>query len=140
MNRVIYKHFLIWIGLFCLFLPALGCGDNCSLKGKVVYSDDQSPVTHGQICFVSDKGIARGTIDNNGNYVVGSVGTKDGLPPGTYRVYLTTTELLEPSPGGGLPKITPQIDVKYTKAETSGLTVEVKKSMTYDIEVDRFKK
>lgn len=140
MNRVMYKRFLFCIGLFCLFLPVIGCGSNCSLKGKVVFSDDKSPVTQGQVCCVSDKGIARGTIDNNGNYVIGSVGAKDGLPPGTYKIYVTTTELLEPSPGGGLPRIVPQVDVKYTKAETSGLEIEVKKSMTYDFEVDRFKK
>ena len=133
------QHFLFYFGLFCLLFLVTGCSGKCSLKGKVVFSDDQSPLTCGVVCLVSDKGIARGPIDQNGNYVVGSVGAKDGLPPGSYRIYLTETERLEPAPGGGLPRIFPQIDNKYSRAETSGLTLEVKSSMTHTIEVDRYK-
>lgn len=132
------KQLILCFGLMCLLFLAIGCGGNCSMKGKVVFSDDKTPLESGQICFVSDKGIARGSIDKNGNYVVGSVSAKDGLPPGTYRIYLTDTEGFIPSPGGGLPTIVPKIDAKYAKADTSGLTVEVKASMTHNIELDRF--
>ena len=131
------QHFLFCLGLFCL-LFAVGCGQNCSLKGKVVFSDDQTPLAGGTVCLVSDRGIARGTIDQNGNYVVGSVSAKDGLLPGSYKIYLTDTELFEPVPGGGLPKRFPQVDEKYSNPETSGLNVEVKSSMTHNIEVNRF--
>ena len=133
------KQVLLYFGLLFLFFFVVGCGNNCSLKGKVVFSDDQTPLTSGTVCLVSDKGVARGTIDQNGNYVVGSVSTKDGLPPGNYRIYLTDTQLVETMPGGTIPKITNLIDQKYEKAETSGLTLEVKSSMTHNIEVDRYK-
>ena len=133
-----YKQFFIGFGLLCLLLFAVGCGNKCGLKGKVVYSDDQAPLEGGEICLVSDQGIARGTIDKDGNYVVGSVKANDGLPSGNYRVYLTSTELFEPSPNGGLPKRIPRIAEKYQQPETSGLTVEVKSSMTHNIQVDRY--
>ena len=132
------KQFFIGFGLLCLILFAVGCGNKCGMKGKVVYSDDQTPLDGGEVCLVSDKGIARGAIDKDGNYVVGSIKANDGLPPGNYRVYLTSTELYEPVPGALLPKRIPRIDEKYQQPETSGLSVEVKSSMIYNIEVDRF--
>ena len=131
------KQLLFCCGLLCLLFLVTGCGKNCSLKGRVVFSDDQAPVTAGTVCFVSDKGIARGTIDQNGYYVVGSIGAKDGLPPGTYRVYITDTEIIESMPSG-LPRRTQVIESKFSQPETSGLTVEVKSSMTHNIEVDRY--
>ena len=135
----IHKHFSFYFGLFCLLIVVVGCGSNPSLKGRVVFADDQTPLDSGTICFVSDKGIARGTIGPGGNYVVGSVGKNDGLPPGTYRVYLVDTEIYEPSlVPGGLPTIIPRIAVKYTQPETSGLTVEVKSSTTFDIQAERY--
>jgi len=132
------KHFIHCLGLLCLLFLTVGCSQNCSLKGKVVFSDDQTPLDRGTVCLVSDQGIARGSIDKDGNYVVGSLGEKDGLPPGTYRIYVTDTQYLEPSPGGGVARAISLIDGKYSSAETSGLMVEVKSSMTHNIQLDRY--
>ena len=118
----------------------IGCGGNPKVKGKVVFSDDKTPLTQGVVNFVSDKGIARGELDKEGNFVVGSEKVSDGLPPGNYRVYLSSTELYKTDAAGNLAGIEYLIDKKYEEASTSDLTVEVKKSMTYNIEVDRFKK
>jgi len=115
-----------------------GCGGQPGLRGKIVFSDDQSPLTQGIVNFESDQGIARGEVDKNGNYVVGSLKANDGLPPGNYRVYLTGTEIFKSNPAGGLVGIEYPIDRKYESPDTSGITVEVKKSMTFDFEVDRF--
>jgi hypothetical protein len=133
-----HKHFLPYFVFSCLLLLAAGCGQNCRLKGKVVFSDDQSPLTQGTVCLISDAGIARGPIGSDGSYEVGSLSDKDGLPPGTYQIYLTETEIYEPVPGAGLPRRIVVIDEKYSQANTSGLSVEVKSSMTHNIEVDRF--
>ena len=123
----------------CLFLLAIGCNSGKSgLKGKVVFSDDQTPLDGGTVCFVSDQGISRGAIGKDGSYVAGSIGANDGLPPGNYRIYFMDTELYEDVPGGGLPKMIRRIDAKYESPDTSGLTLEVKKSMTHDIHVDRY--
>lgn len=121
-----------------IVIPFLvGCGGQPGLRGKVVFSDDKSPLTQGIVTFTSDKGIARGELDKNGNYVVGSLKAKDGLPPGTYKVYLEATEVYKANPNGGIVGIEFPIDQKYSKPDTSGITVEVKKSMTFDFEVDR---
>ena len=118
----------------------VGCGGKPGLRGKVVFSDDKSPLTRGIVVFEneSDKSVSRGELDQNGNYVVSSHKANDGILPGRYRVYLTNTENFKDNPKGGLPLIEYTVDRKYEKAETSGLTVEVKKSMTFDFEVDRF--
>ena len=129
---------LLCIGLVSLLFLAVGCGGNCGLKGKVVFSDDKTPLTQGEVCFVTDKDIARGPIDGNGNYVVSYIRKNDGLPRGTYRVYLTDTEINEPVPGRPAFNLIPQIDPKYGSPDTSGLVLEVKRSMTWDIEVDRY--
>ncbi len=129
------KHLVV---LLILAAFAIGCGGQPGVRGKVTFSDDKTPLTQGTINFESDKNIARGEVDGEGNYVIGSLKANDGLPPGQYRVYFTGTEKYKTSPTGGLVGIENVIDQKYNKAETSGLTVEVKKSMTFDIEVDRY--
>ncbi|MCL2120136.1 MAG: hypothetical protein FWH27_17095 [Planctomycetaceae bacterium] len=117
-----------------------GCGGKPGLRGKVVFSDDQSPVTKGIVVFEneSDKSVARGELDQNGNYAVSSLKANDGIAPGKYRVYLTNTENYKPNPGGGLEILENTVDFKYHKPDSSGLTVDVKKSTTFDFEVDRF--
>ena len=132
------KRFLFCMGLFYLLAFVVGCGGNCSLKGKVVFSDDMTPLTQGEVCFVTDKNIARGPINEDGSYIVSSIRKNDGLPQGTYRVYLTETEINEKIPGRPAYNLIPQIDTKYNSPDTSGLVLEVKRSMTYTIEVDRF--
>ena len=132
------QRFLFCLGLLSLLVFVVGCGGNCALKGKVVFSDDKTPLTQGEVCFVTDKNIARGAINEDGSYVVSSVSKNDGLPRGTYRVYLTDTEINEKVPGRPAFNLIPRIDTKYGSPDTSELIVEVKRSMTYDIEVDRF--
>ena len=132
------KQFLLCFGLFCLLFPAIGCTGYCSMKGKVVFSDDKTPLTQGEVCFVTDTNIARGPIDENGNYIISSVKKNDGLLRGTYRIYLTDTEINEKVPGRPAFNMIPRIDAKYGSPDTSGLVLEVKRSMIYNIEVDRF--
>lgn len=127
--------------LFCLIsLLFGGCGGNVKVSGKVVFSDDQTPVTKGTIKFTDGKHSATAGIKSDGTYTVGSVKENDGLPPGEYKIFIMGSEKMESAPGGGLPTVTYTIDRKYEKADTSGLVLKVEKSMTYDIEVDRFKK
>ncbi|MDR1491901.1 MAG: hypothetical protein LBT05_04175, partial [Planctomycetaceae bacterium] len=68
--------------------------------------------------------VARGTLKEDGTYDVGSISEKDGLPKGTYRVYIFGADKMVSGPGGmQLPESL--IDEKYRKSETSGLTVDV---------------
>lgn len=127
---------------FCLAVSvvfitlSIGCG-NPKISGKVVFSDDKTPLTHGEVIFYGDKNIARGKIQSDGRYVMGSEKIKDGLPKGEYRIAIKGTQI-NTNFGKGLPIFKSVIDAKYSNADTSGLTLNVTQSQSFDIEVDRF--
>jgi hypothetical protein len=132
--------------------------------GRVTYSDDDSPLTSGTVCFQADGFFSRGEIDEKGNYSLGTVTNKDGVPKGIYQVFLTGTEKIESveivviSPEIGLAagqstgrdpvdgsmimggrKITPRVALKYASPDTSEIQVEVDgKTKRYDFKVERF--
>ena len=129
------------ITIFALFLFLAGCSGNVALKGTVTFSDDNQPVPAGTVVFLKDGKIARGNINPNGTYVVGFEGVADGLPPGTYQVYISgAEEIVDTDEETGEVTRKPLIDPKYTRPETSGLTLDVTSSTkTHDIKVERFK-
>jgi len=108
----------------CLLFIA-GCGSNVPLKGKVSYSDDGSPVTMGSIYFVSSGHMARSQLNSDGTFVVGSLRERDGLPKGTYLVYLQDTSPVVGTTPSGDPIYQRLVDAKYECETTSGITVEV---------------
>ncbi|MCL2004743.1 MAG: carboxypeptidase-like regulatory domain-containing protein [Planctomycetaceae bacterium] len=129
--------------LFALLIAA-GCSGKVPLTGTVTFSDDGSPLPQGVIYFQSDTLVAQGGIQPDGTFRVGTDKTTDGLPPGTYRVYIGGAELSEFVPHTvGIHQtlrqnITPLIDTKYNDPATSGLSVEVdNRTRTFDIQVDR---
>jgi len=136
--------------LVILMLFGMGCGKP-KVGGRIVFSDDQSPLTQGVVMFHGDHGIARGRIKSDGRYVVGSETENDGLPPGKYRISIKESQAdanaskelpVRYRPNGQpypppLPVLVDVIDRKYEKPETSGLTVEIQKSQTFNFEVDR---
>jgi hypothetical protein len=84
-----HKRYFCFLALF-VSLCVWGCGNNqVSVSGNITFSDDGSPLTVGTVYFMSDSHLARGDINSNGTYNIGSLSQKDGLPPGTYRVYIS---------------------------------------------------
>ena len=138
-----YHSFLLSLAVLLL---AVGCSNKMPLTGTVTFSDDGAPLTQGVIFFQSDKVLAQGDIGADGKYAVGTDKMTDGLPRGTYQVYITGTErlsLVEIDRGamGGTARTTesPVIDGKYSRAETSGLSFTVDgKTRTFDIQVERY--
>ena len=131
-----------YLGLFLVLLVvSLGCGSGkVGLTGKVTFSDDNSPITAGAICFEgSDGKTGRAEIKPDGTYRAGFDGDGDGLPKGTYKVYLTGVARVE-TDATGMNTSIPIIDPKYSSVVTSGLSfVADGKVSTYDISVDRLK-
>lgn len=122
-------------------LVVTGCGKHVAVGGKVVFSDDGSPVPCGRVCFSTDDFQAFGDIKEDGTYVVGTLSTKDGLPPGSYKISITgalrATETLE----SGDVLTEPLVDAKYSGPSTSGLTANVSKGTTkFDFQLDRYGK
>ena len=122
----------------CFFFVVAGCSQNVPLGGKVVYSDDDSPLTVGEVCLETENFTARGALGSDGTYTIGSLKDTDGLPPGTYLVSIfgaTRTEM----GADGMPISIPLIDRKFFRGATSGLTVEAKAgNRRFDFKVDRY--
>lgn len=122
--------------ILCVLAMFIGCG-NPKVTGKVVFSDDGTPLTQGTVFFQKDNEASRGEIQKDGSYSIGSDSTDDGLPPGTYKVYIKNSQLNTAKPGQ-LPIFENVIDSKYEDPNSSGVTVEVKKTQKYDLKLDRY--
>ena len=131
--------------LLSIFLTGCGSG-KVPFSGKIIFSDDGSPLTTGTIAFVKDGKLSRGEIKEDGTFVVGTDGVADGLFPGTYQVYIsarkaTPVESTGPYSDTGNYVYEELIDKKYQSPDTSGITVEVPHpTKHYELSVDRFKK
>jgi hypothetical protein len=108
-----------------LLVALAGCGGGqCPVRGKVIF-DDGSPVTGGLVVFESKDAqpavTARGAIQADGSYALGTHKADDGVPPGVYRVLLSPpapAELTRRKPK-------PPFDERYLDFRTSGLECEV---------------
>ena len=148
-----YRYFAALI----LLSGILGCGPNVKFGGRVTYSDDDSPLTTGMVCFESNTFLARGPLDKDGCYDLGSLALNDGIPKGEYRVYVSGADSVEQVEMKQVPGqadyvtstgmsgtmagqiFTPLIDPKFTQGKTSGITVTIDgSSKKFDFQVDRY--
>ena len=119
--------------LSMLFFVALcGCGGGAVVKGTVKF-DDGTPLTQGGVVFVGTATQAGGTIQSDGSYFLYESKPGDGVTPGSYRVTVTAQT------GGGSDgqPIVDLVDPKFSNANTSGLTCDVKGTTTFDITVTK---
>ena len=117
-----------------LLLIAAGCGRYYPVHGKVTYRDG-TPVTKGIVVFESkdtDKAVtARGDIQTDGTYQLGTQKPGDGAPAGLYRVLVTPRMENPDAPEDN-------IDRRFADFKTSGLEFEVKPGTNeYPIQVSK---
>jgi hypothetical protein len=109
-----------------LFLALPGCSGRATVAGKVSY-EDGTPVEAGSVigeATVDGKLVAvQGSVQKDGSFTWGGDREGDGALPGTYKVIVVPVTLSEYQLAQGM---TPAVEGKYTKYETSGLTFEVK--------------
>jgi hypothetical protein len=109
-----------------LLVASAGCGRRMyPVHGTVTLADGQ-PLTRGMVIFESQEDgvpvMARGEIKPDGSYQLSTEKPGDGVPPGKYRVHINPMDLSEvPDEKKNLP-----FDIKYLRAQTSGLEYEVK--------------
>lgn len=131
--------------LLCLALTVVlvGCGQP-KVSGKVTFADG-SPLTAGTVNFVGDDVICKGDIDKDGSFEMRTMKPGDGVPPGSYQVYITGAFVFEQEDAAGqtgdvqIQRMTGSTNVlppKYSDPEQSGLTITVDKSMKYDITLE----
>ena len=135
----------------CFPLLFIGCSDNVQIRGTVTLTDG-TPVTLGSVIFENENATfsARGDIQSDGSFRMGSQSERDGLPRGEYVVYIsgamqTGSPVQVQSISGGvgglvteaisMPTFTPMIAPEYTSGSTSPLRFTVERSATFDIVV-----
>lgn len=141
-----------------LLCGIVGCGSNTKFGGRVTYSDNDAPLTTGLVCFESNSFLARGELNKDGYYDLGSLNLNDGIPKGEYRVYISGADSVEEvemkqvsgqadyvtsmgdmSGTMGGRRFTPLIAPKFADGKTSGLTVTIDgTSKKFDFQVDRY--
>ena len=137
------RYFVLFLLSGCVLFVA-GCGQP-KVTGTVTYTDG-TPLERGTVNFQTATHAAMGAIGENGRYTIGGVKAGDGVPSGTYKVFITGAMGIDTSnvqtlqfgqgPGTTAP-IIQLIDRRYERPETSGLTCDVKKSTVFNIEVKR---
>jgi hypothetical protein len=135
------KHF-ITIALFIILVA--GCSRTTKISGTVKFSDG-TPINFGNVVFGSETHSYYGTIKSDGTYITGGVKEAEGIPDGTYKIYLTATEEVENTyaPDGRKElidyKVTQRVAAKHRSYETTDLSFEVKPGCpkTYDIVVEK---
>jgi hypothetical protein len=126
--------------LFCITFFGLcsGCSNNVGVSGKVTFPDGK-PLAVGTVVFTNSEGFfARAGIRSNGSYQMGRIKDGDGIPKGTYIVYLLDADTIEQSASPtGTPRYIPQVNKKYLNEATSGLSCDVKGKTVFNFQVER---
>jgi hypothetical protein len=107
-------------------IGAAGCGNGLHpVRGKVTF-DDGKPLARGIVVFESKeaerKVTARGEIQEDGTYELGTRQPGDGAPAGAYRVLIAPQEDID----APAPERQVTFDSRYRDFKTSGLEFEVK--------------
>ena len=108
-----------------LFLA--GCGDTHPVSGKITYADGTPMPGGGQITFnptdPATKVSARGIIQPDGTFKMGTHADTDGVPLGTYKVSIQPTPPKNPNRP---PPDWPPLQKKYMNQDRSELQFTVK--------------
>src|SRR5437899_10140450 len=121
------RRILEALAVLLVSVVAAGCGSGrYPVTGRVTY-EDGTPVEEGTVigeAEVDGKQVGvQGNIEKDGSFRWGGEKAGDGAYPGNYRVLVMPRALGESEKAAG--KV-PDVDGKFGKYETSGLTFEVK--------------
>jgi hypothetical protein len=114
------------VAVALLLLGLAGCGSGlCPARGRVTYADGK-PVTAGMVVFESKEQeppvTARGEIQSDGSFALGTHRPGDGVPPGKYRVLVAPK--FDPNAVDRAPP-PPPFHPRYSNFKESGLEFEV---------------
>ncbi|MDR1480940.1 MAG: hypothetical protein LBJ00_18600 [Planctomycetaceae bacterium] len=117
----------------------MGCGERRTTITGLVKFTDGTPITRGFVIFDNGTNSFFGTIKENGTYATGAEKIVDGIPDGTYKVYLGKVNGMKPNPQTRRVEKIEVVNPKYCSVETTSLTFEVKRGgvKTFDIIVEK---
>jgi hypothetical protein len=113
-----------------------GCSGNGFIPagGKVTF-EDGSPVTQGGVTFSTSTFMADGKIQPDGTFTLTSLKPGDGLPPGSYKVTVSSSET------DAKERTIYFVDKIFSDITTTPLTAEVTSSQrTFEFKVSKPKK
>lgn len=122
-----------------VLVAAAGCARPVHpVKGTVRFKDG-TPLAVGRVVVDSDDGKSGswGAIRPDGSFVMGTLAPDDGVPAGTYRVYLTNTTTPPPADLSAPFTPRPLVHARFNNKDTSGITFEVPKETTWVIVVEK---
>ncbi len=125
-----------WTSLIVLSTATLGCGgashelETAPVSGTVTL--DGVPLTSGFVFVIPSRGRgAKGAIQSDGTFVLGTYESADGVQVGTHSLTVSPIPLDEgeSDPGGVV------IPEKYSRGSSSQLTIEVKPGVDNQVEL-----
>jgi hypothetical protein len=129
-------RFLV-LALLGLLLP--GCARSIyPVKGRVHFADG-SPVTTGRVVVEAPDGKTGswGAIRADGSFQMGTFTVTDGVPVGTYKVFIEGATTKPPANLSERYVPTPLIHARYTTKGSTPLTFEVPRQLEWDILVEK---
>jgi hypothetical protein len=122
---------------YLLFVVLLlsGCDSKQRLTGTVMFSDGE-PLTVGTVVFSTPTFISRASVGADGTFKVGTTAEGDGIPPGTYKVYVVDAMVLDPKDPAGMSQL-PIVAKEFTLESSTPLSVTIPGTKTFDIVVER---
>ncbi len=129
-NRQIFSRMIALAGL----LAAIGCGDSrvVTVEGRLVWPDG-SPARElagytVEAAVEGSKVTARGDIDKEGRFRLGTFKIGDGAEPGVLRVCV-----FPPPPLEGQPPPPVKLPARYAQPENSGLTITAERGKRNEV-------
>ncbi|MCL2744580.1 MAG: hypothetical protein FWE67_12080 [Planctomycetaceae bacterium] len=125
----------IFYGFIISCLLGGGCDSKQKLTGKVTFSDGEV-LTVGTVVFSTPDFISRSFIKPDGTFNVGTYKAGDGIPPGTYKVFVIEAFESDPHDPSG-DSLNPLVAKEFTTAETTPLSITIPGNKTFDFAVER---
>ncbi|UUO05700.1 hypothetical protein M4951_20275 [Blastopirellula sp. J2-11] len=115
---------LLAVGCIAILSISVGCGNGTyPVHGSIVYPDGTpaKELSGGavELDSLEQDVSARGSIDDQGKFVISTFEAEDGALPGKHRV------LIVPRQATGDERVSKVIESKFQRYETSGLELEV---------------
>jgi hypothetical protein len=136
--NIYMKNFVV--SIFCaIILYYGGCSGKVSSQGTVKFPDG-TPLRIGTVYLSNGLVMYQGTIQKDGTFSIGELKDGDGIPPGTYKVWIADANTIENVYDAKKENIVNRIDhiiidPKFADKNMSDLQFKIEKGQKNQIEI-----